>query len=230
MAARYFGLIPAAGIGSRFGGELPKQYQALCGRALLAYAVDALTLETPLLRVYVVHAEDDRRCGQIAAGNKRVVPLSCGGATRAQSVRNGLAALRGELRAEDWVLVHDAARPCLTKEALRRLLQEVGEDAVGGLLALPVADTLKRDDGDGRVLATEPRAGLWQARTPQMFRYGVLWDAYKTKRGLETTDEAGAVERLGLRPCLVQGDSANIKVTFAADLLLAAAILGTREN
>ncbi len=230
MAARYFGLIPAAGTGSRFGGELPKQYQALRGRALLSYAVDALAVETPLLRIYVVHAEDDRRCAQVAAGNKRVVPLACGGATRAESVRNGLAALRGELRDEDWVLVHDAVRPCLNRATLRRLLEEVGEDAVGGLLAIPVADTLKRDDGAGRVLATEARAGLWQAQTPQMFRYGVLWDAYKTKRGLETTDEAGAIERLGLKPRLVQGSSGNIKVTLAADLLLAAAILASEGD
>jgi 2-C-methyl-D-erythritol 4-phosphate cytidylyltransferase len=230
MAARYFGLIPAAGTGSRFGGELPKQYQALNGRALLAYAVDALAIKTPLTRVYVVHAEDDRRCAQAAGVNKRVVPLACGGASRAESVRNGLAVLRGELRDEDWILIHDAARPCLPKDALRRLLEEVGEDPVGGLLAIPVADTLKRDDADGRVASTEPRAGLWQAQTPQMFRYGVLWDAYKAHRGLETTDDAGAVERLGLKPRLVQGSSANIKVTYPADLLLAAAILRPEEK
>jgi 2-C-methyl-D-erythritol 4-phosphate cytidylyltransferase len=106
-------------------------------------------------------------------------------------VRNGLAALRGELRDDDWVLVHDAARPCLPKDALRRLLEEIGDDPVGGLLAIPVADTLKRDDGEGRVGSTEPRSGLWQAQTPQMFRYGVLWDAYRANRGLEATDEAG---------------------------------------
>jgi 2-C-methyl-D-erythritol 4-phosphate cytidylyltransferase len=225
MVARYYGLIPAAGTGSRFGGELPKQYQVLHGRPLLAYAVDALALETPLKRVYVVHAQDDRRCAQAAGASHRVIPLACGGASRAESVRNGLAALRGELHDEDWVLVHDAARPCLPKEALRRLLQEVGDDPVGGLLAVPVADTLKRDDGAGRVASTEPRAALWQAQTPQMFRYAVLWDAYKVLRGSETTDESGAVERLGLKPRLVQGSSANIKVTYPADLLLAAAIL-----
>ena len=230
MAARYFGLIPAAGTGSRFGGELPKQYQALHGRALLAYAVDVLSIETPLTRVYVVYTQDDRRCAQVAGVSKRVVPLACGGATRAESVRNGLSALRGELRDADWVLVHDAVRPCLPQDALRRLLHEVGEDAVGGLLAIPLADTLKRDDGAGRVASTEPRTGLWQAQTPQMFRYGVLWEAYKGKRGLEATDEASAVERLGLKPRLVQGSSANIKVTFPADLLLAAAILRAGEK
>jgi 2-C-methyl-D-erythritol 4-phosphate cytidylyltransferase len=225
MAARYFGLIPAAGTGSRFGGELPKQYQPLNGRALLSYAVDSLASETPLTRVYVIHSKDDRRCAQVAGTSGRVAMLACGGASRAESVRNGLAALRGELKDQDWLLVHDAVRPCLPKEALRRLLKEVANDATGGLLAIPVADTLKRRDDEGRVAATEPRDGLWQAQTPQMFRFGVLWDAYKANRALEATDEAQAVERLGLKPMLILGSSANIKVTYAADMELAAAIL-----
>ncbi|MBK8740670.1 MAG: 2-C-methyl-D-erythritol 4-phosphate cytidylyltransferase [Betaproteobacteria bacterium] len=225
MAARYFGLIPAGGRGSRFGGELPKQYQALHGRAILAYAIDALAVHTPLARVYVVHAEDDKRCVQVTGTGYRVTTMPCGGATRAASVRNGLASLRGELTDEDWVLVHDAVRPCLPKDALRRLLQEGGEDPVGGLLAIPVADTLKREDKNGRVAATEPRAGLWQAQTPQMFRYGVLWEAYQTFGGLDATDEAEAVEKIGKQPRLVLGSSANFKITFPADLLIAEAIL-----
>ena len=230
MAARYFGLIPAAGSGSRFGGELPKQYQPLNGRALLSYSVDALASETPMARVYVIHAKDDRRCAQVAGTSGRVVGLACGGASRAESVKNALAALRGELRDNDWVLVHDAARPCLPKEALRRLMREVANDDAGGLLAIPVADTLKRADDETRVKATEPRDGLWQAQTPQMFRFGVLWDAYKANRALECTDEAQAVERLGFRPKLVLGSSANIKVTYPEDLALASAILRESEK
>lgn len=225
MAVRYFGLIPAAGTGSRFGGDLPKQYQALHGRAILAYAVDALALQTPLTRVYVVHAEGDRRCAQVTGSSYRIATMACGGASRAESVRNGLSALRGELTDDDWVLVHDAVRPCLPRDALQRLLEEVGDDPVGGLLAIPVADTLKREGANGRVESTEPRAGLWQAQTPQMFRYGVLWDAYRTARGLETTDEAQAVEQLGKQPRLVLGSSANFKITYPADLVIAAAIL-----
>jgi 2-C-methyl-D-erythritol 4-phosphate cytidylyltransferase len=151
--------------------------------------------------------------------------MPCGGATRAESVRNGLAALRGELTADDWVLVHDAVRPCLPQDALRRLLHEVGDDAVGGLLAIPVADTLKREDGQGKVAATEPRAGLWLAQTPQMFRYGVLWDAYQASGGLDATDEAEAVEKIGMQPKLVPGSIANFKITFPADLVIAEAIL-----
>jgi len=230
MAARYFGLIPAAGKGSRFGGELPKQYQALNGRAILAYALDALAVQTPLTRVYVVHAEDDRRCAQVIGSGYRVATMPCGGATRAESVRNALSALRGELHDDDWVLVHDAVRPCLPTDALRRLLEEVGDDPVGGLLAIPVADTLKREGENGRVAATEARAGLWQAQTPQMFRYGVLWDAYRASGGLEATDEAQAVEKIGKQPRLVLGSSANFKITYPADLAIAAAILRPPGN
>lgn len=225
MAARYFGLIPAAGSGTRFGGELPKQYQVLHGRAILAYAIDALSLQTPLKRVYVVHAEGDNRCAHVAGSGYRVATLPTGGVTRAESVRNGLSSLRGELNDEDWVLVHDAVRPCLPKDALMRLLLEVGDDPVGGLLAIPVADTLKREDKNGRVAATEARTGLWQAQTPQMFRYGVLWEAYKTFGGLDASDEAQAVEKIGKQPKLVLGSSANFKITYPADLVIAAAIL-----
>ena len=226
MPARYFGLIPAAGKGSRFGGELPKQYQSLIGRALLSYAVDALAAQTPLTRVYVVHAQDDRRCVQVTESGYRVATLACGGATRAESVRNGLSSLRGELTDIDWVLVHDAVRPCLPQDALQRLLHEVGDDPVGGLLAIPVADTLKREGKNRRVAATEARDGLWQAQTPQMFRYGVLWDAYRASGWLDTTDEAQAVEKIGKQPKLVLGSIANFKITYPADLAIAAAILG----
>jgi len=229
MAARFFGLIPAAGAGSRFGGDLPKQYQPLRGRTVLAYAIDTLLDETPLSRVYVVHAQGDRRCANVTGGNKRIVPLACGGSSRAETVKNALAALRGELRDDDWILVHDAARPCLPKEALRRLLRDVADDDVGGLLAIPVADTLKRAGDDGRVASTEPREGLWQAQTPQMFRFGVLWDAYKANRALESTDEAQAVERLGLKPRLIAGSTLNIKITYSPDLAVAAAILAQND-
>jgi 2-C-methyl-D-erythritol 4-phosphate cytidylyltransferase len=228
MPARYFGLIPAAGTGSRFGGDLPKQYHPIHDRAMLAYSIESLADETPMTRVYVVHAPTDKRCAQLMT-SARTVALACGGASRAESVRNGLVALRGELRDDDWLLVHDAARPCLAKDVLRRLMHQLASDNVGGLLAIPVADTLKRQGIDGRVAGTEPRDGLWQAQTPQMFRFGVLWDAFKRARALECTDEAQAVERLGLRPKLVVGSTENIKVTVAADLELASAILGRRE-
>jgi 2-C-methyl-D-erythritol 4-phosphate cytidylyltransferase len=141
-------------------------------------------------------------------------------------VLNGLKAVQREVAADDWVLVHDAARPCLSADVLDRLRHEIDDDAVGGLLAMPVADTLKRSDAEGRVLQTESRADLWQAQTPQMFRYQLLLDAL-TEAGTEAgiTDEASALEQLGYRPRLVMGDSRNFKVTFPQDLALAELIL-----
>jgi 2-C-methyl-D-erythritol 4-phosphate cytidylyltransferase len=130
------------------------------------------------------------------------------------------------LHAEDWVLVHDAARPCLSAVALRRLIDEVGNDETGGLLALPVADTLKRADGEDRIAATVPREDLWQAQTPQMFRYGLLIEALRRTTGSGVTDEAGAIERIGLRPKLVMGETRNLKITYPEDLELARLVLG----
>ena len=163
--------------------------------------------------------------------------LHCGGATRAETVANALAALAGRCGDDDWILVHDAARPCVPVDALRRLVAELADDAVGGLLAVPVADTLKREDRatPGRVLRTEDRAGLWQAQTPQMFRYGILRAALALPGALRATDEAAAVEALAATgacalPWLIMGSALNIKITFATDLALAAAILALQEQ
>ncbi|HEY5309784.1 MAG TPA: 2-C-methyl-D-erythritol 4-phosphate cytidylyltransferase, partial [Casimicrobiaceae bacterium] len=165
-----------------------------------------------------------------------VTVLRCGGPTRSDTVRNALQALAATCRDDDWILVHDAARPCVPRDALARLVAHLDSDAVGGLLAVPVADTLKRGDGDvdtPRVVRTESRAALWQAQTPQMFRFGVLMRALAHPAASECTDEAQAVEALGLSPLLVRGSHANLKVTFPDDLGLAAAILAlqaTSEN
>ena len=150
--------------------------------------------------------------------------MRCGGETRAQSVLNGLEALSVDAVDDTWVLVHDAARPCLPSGALARLIDAAQLDAVGGLLAVPVADTLKRADVDGRVATTEPRAGLWQAQTPQMFRYGLLKRALLAA-GADMTDEASAIEKLGLRPLLIEADNRNLKITRPRDLQLASLIL-----
>lgn len=155
---------------------------------------------------------------------QRLKVLRCGGDTRAQSVINGLKALQTELTDDDWVLVHDAARPCIAPLLVDRLIDEVGDDPVGGLLGLPLPDTLKQADDSGRVQRTVPRAGLWLAQTPQMFRYGLLVQAL-TATGAGVTDDASAVEALGLKPRLVTGDSRNFKVTYAADAGLAELIL-----
>ena len=227
-----FALIPAAGSGARFGGGLPKQYAALAGEPLLKRTIAALSAAPALDAIFVVLARDDSWYQQHVGSIAGVEPLHCGGATRAESVRNALAAVGGQAAADDWVLVHDAARPCIDAEALSRLLRELDDDPVGGLLALPVADTLKRADGGAcpRVAATEPRDGLLCAQTPQMFRYAILDRAYREADLATITDEAQAIEALGAKPRLVMGSPANIKVTFPDDLALAEAILTQRRS
>ncbi len=176
MPARRIALVPAAGGGSRFGGALPKQYADLGGRPLLERTIDALVGALDLDVVFVALAPDDELFAERTRQRRNVEPLFCGGATRADTVANALTALAGRCDDDDWLLVHDAARPCVPAAALHRLVAELADDPVGGLLAIPVADTLKREDREipARVLRTEDRAGLWQAQTPQMFRYGVL--------------------------------------------------------
>ena len=229
---RRFALVAAAGASARFGGPEPKQYALLDGTPLLARTIVALNESVILETVFVVLAADDtlydERVGEIAG----VVPLRCGGGTRAESVRNGLAAIGDRVMAEDWMLVHDAARPCIDVATLNRLLYELEDEPVGGLLAIPLADTLKRSEaGAGlRCAGTESRTGLWCAQTPQMFRYAILNHALRQADLATITDEAQAVEALGVKPRLVQGSPANIKVTYPEDLELAAAILAQRQR
>lgn len=229
MTARRYGLIPAAGQGARLGGATPKQYLELRGEPMLAHAVRAL-LASPALEVaFVVLARDDERWAthDWRAFGERVAPLWCGGATRRDSVLNGLVAMANVVDPDDWVLVHDAARPGLAPRLLERLRDRLGESAVGGLLSLPVSDTVKRAADDGRsVAATVERERLWLAQTPQMFRLGLLLDALSAHAGV--TDEAAAVERAGHAPLLVEGARANFKVTTAEDLELMRALLERR--
>ena len=219
-------LVPAAGAGSRMQNDCPKQYLQLHGEPVIAHALRALARESRIALIVVVVSPGDAHWDTYdwSEWQGRLRVLRCGGETRAQSVLNGLEALSAEMADETWVLVHDAARPCLPREALGRLMDAVQHDPVGGLLAVPVADTLKRADADARVAATEPRAGLWQAQTPQMFRYGLLKRALLAA-GAEITDEASAIEKLGLSPLLVEADSRNLKITRPRDLQLASLIL-----
>lgn len=182
--------------------------------------------------VYVVLAAGDAgfaacRWDGLAAP---VAPLYCGGPTRACSVFNALIAVRDQVDEDDWVLVHDAARPCLSSAEIDRLFGALSDDDVGGLLALPVADTLKRADEQDRVVATAPREGLWRALTPQMFRYRLLVEALHRTQADPVTDEAAAIEKLGLRPRLVVGAATNIKVTYADDLAFAQLVLAERGS
>ena len=226
---RHFAIVPAAGSGSRFGAGKPKQYLGLLGRPLIYHTLAALTACPDIERVWVVLAPDDAEWDRHdwSALGPKLETLRCGGATRADSVGNGLQAAAMVAGDDDWILVHDAARPCISGDMLAALFAELADDPVGGILAVPVADTLKRADAAQRVAATEPRDGLWQAQTPQMFRYGLLRKALEKCR--EVTDEAGAVEAMGLQPKLVRCDATNLKVTYPADLALAAMILRGRK-
>ena len=219
-------LVPAAGAGSRMRGDRPKQYLRLHGEPLIAHTLRALAREPRIASIVVVVSPDDAywETYDWSEWRDRLRVLRCGGDTRAQSVLNSLQALSAEIADDTWVLVHDAARPCLTNDALARLISTVEHDDVGGLLAVPVADTLKRAGSDGRVAVTEPRAGLWQAQTPQMFRYGLLKRALLAA-GADITDDASAIEHLGLSPLLVEADSRNLKITHPRDLQLASLIL-----
>ena len=239
MTQRLTVLVPAAGGGSRFGAELPKQYATLARRPLLARTLDRLEAGLPDARLVVALAPDDDRYDAIVGPRAGVDVLSCGGATRAATVANALAALAPRLAPDEWVLVHDAARPCVPEDALRRLVTELAHDTVGGLLAIPVADTLKRAAGEAadgpRVLRTEDRSRLWQAQTPQMFRFAVLRAAFAQPGAHDLTDEASAVEALAATgacatPRLVMGSALNVKITYPADLALAAAILAAQEG
>ncbi|MGB5132462.1 MAG: 2-C-methyl-D-erythritol 4-phosphate cytidylyltransferase [Steroidobacteraceae bacterium] len=226
MSERSWFVIPAAGASARFGGSVPKPYLRIAGRSLLEHALRAMLRGPAMAGGIVVVAAGDRRWSRLPARVRRRVQTATGGATRARSVLNGLVALTGAMP-EDWVLVHDAARPCLPAGDLAALTAACRRDDVGGLLALPVAETVKLADGEGRSSRSVPRDGLWRAQTPQMFRHGLLLRALSRalEEGIEPTDEAAAIERLGLRPKLVEGSPLNIKVTRPADLALASAAL-----
>jgi 2-C-methyl-D-erythritol 4-phosphate cytidylyltransferase len=225
MSSRFFGLVAAAGSGSRFGVAGPKQYSALRGKPMLYHSVERLLAAPVVEVVFVVLAPGDTefRHHDWRAFGERLAPLYCGGASRRDSVLNGLVAAASAVDPNDWMLVHDAARPCLGRTELFRLIQEAGKDDVGGILAVPVSDTLKRADEEGRIAETEPRDHLWQAQTPQMFRHGMLLRALREVE--HVTDEAGAVEVMGYKPKLVEGSTRNLKVTFPADMDIADRLL-----
>ena len=229
--SRYLALVPAAGAGRRFGGETPKQYLPLAGRPMLWHTLRTLSEVPAIERVAVVIAPDDEWFDSYDWPQEKLLLLREGGATRALTVRQGMAALLAQrlLDEQDWLLVHDAARCCLSVALVERLIAELADDPIGGLLALPVADTVKSADGEQRVAATIPRDGLWLAQTPQMFRAGLLQQAFAADADGSCTDEAAAVEALGHAPRLVAGAASNFKVTYPHDLALAAALLA-RDN
>ncbi len=232
--SKLFALIPAAGSGLRMGHELPKQYLSVSNRPMIYHAIRTLYLEHSIASIFVVLAPSDNEWFKYdwSKFSEKLTVLTCGGNTRAESVLNGLsAAKQKKLVGEyDWILVHDAARPCLSSDQLKKLIDEVADDEVGGLLAIPVADTLKRSDADHRITHTEPRDNLWQAQTPQMFRFNLLIHALHHATNINITDDASAVEAIGFHPKLVLSDACNFKVTYPQDLALAELILQKRKN
>lgn len=224
MTDRLWAVVPAAGIGQRMSSELPKQYLTLHGRTIIELSLAPILAHPRIERVVVALASDDRWWPDTAlAGHAKVIRVD-GGAERAASVMNGLAKLSEGASDNDWVLVHDAARPCLRAGDLSKLIDELAGDPVGGLLAVPVHDTVKRADDDGLVAETLPREQLWRAYTPQMFRFGLLRQslAAALATGRAVTDDASAMEQAGWSPRLIAGHADNIKVTTPEDLPLAA--------
>ncbi len=216
------------------GNELPKQYLSLNNRPMIYHAIYTLCQSQFIAGVFVVLAPSDNEWFKYdwSEFSEKLVMLSCGGLTRADSVLNGLTTAKQKdlVDTNDWILVHDAARPCLTSIQLNKLINELATDDVGGLLAVPVADTLKRSNIDNRVTHTESRENLWQAQTPQMFRYDLLTQALRSATSINVTDDASAVEALGFQPKLVPCDAYNFKVTYPQDLALAELILQKRNN
>lgn len=225
--ARCWALIPCAGSGSRAGSAGPKQYQPVAGQPMVHHTLRAFAAVPRIERTLVVVAPGDRFL-QPEASSAWVV-ADCGGATRAASVTHGLAVLHSlGARDSDWVLVHDAARCLVRPEQILQLIAACAQDEVGGLLALKLPDTLKQER-EGRVAATLARSDKWLAQTPQMFRLGVLQRAL-AQAGTEVTDEASAIEALGLAPLLVNGSAQNFKVTYPEDFALAEAVLRARAD
>ncbi|MEO5596395.1 MAG: 2-C-methyl-D-erythritol 4-phosphate cytidylyltransferase [Lysobacteraceae bacterium] len=220
-------IVPAAGRGERLGSAIPKQYLALAGSRVIVHAIRRLLAHPQTAGVIVALAEDDSHWSGLRANFDKPVLTCVGGATRAQSVLAALHALPDSVDDATLIVVHDAARPCLDADDLEHVIDAAGLDAVGALLALSVTDTLKRADLSYRVLATEAREQFWRAQTPQVFRRGLLIRALTEAEaaGATVTDESMAVERLGMRPQLVEGSADNIKITVASDLLQAEQIL-----
>lgn len=214
---------------------LPKQYLSLFGRRVISHSLECLCRYPAVHGVMIGIATDDVHWPALASEFRclpKFLGVSEAGETRADTVRNGLIALARHAAPQDWILVHDAVRPCLRHTDIDRLVKAVANHDDGGLLALPISDTVKRTDNRGRVVETVLRTGLWRAQTPQMFRLGALLTALERARaaGIEITDEASAIEMNGGSPCVVEGRADNIKITVPEDLAMAEMFLNQQEQ
>lgn len=219
--ARYgcVAIVPAGGSGARFGASMPKQYAEIAGATVLEHTLRALRSCESIEHIFVVVPAEEDRADTIAERTGNTMVLRCAGAQRAHTVQNALTAISRLVKRDAWVLVHDAARPCVAKNDIERLIVTVKTHAVGGLLASPVTDTIKRATASLEVSETVSREGLWRAQTPQMFRYELLGHALSASP--DVTDEAQAVEALGMSPLLVTGSARNIKITVPEDAEIA---------
>lgn len=226
----YWAVVPAAGVGRRMGGQIPKQYLPLLDRTVIECALQPLLDHELITRVVVALSSVDEYWVTLPVAQHPKILTVVGGDERCRSVMNGLSALEQKASSSDWVLVHDAARPCLRSEDLNKLIQQVSDDGAGALLATPVHDTVKRAQIGGRVDSTVDRSMLWRAYTPQIFQYNRLKDALirSVSESISVTDEASAMEAQGYHPQLVEGHSDNIKVTCPEDLKLAEFYLSSR--
>lgn len=231
-AVPYWVVVPAAGVGARMGGEIPKQYLLLGGKTILEHTLERLLTIPTIAGIVVALAKEDRRWPELAISRHPLIHRIDGAAERAGSVLNGLTYLQDKLQPQDWVLVHDAARPCVSLASVALLCESLQQDPVGGILAVAVSDTLKQVGPGNSIVNTVDRSLLWRAQTPQLFRHKLLRDCLlqAEARGENITDEASALEVCGYSPKVIEGREDNIKITRPDDLLLAAFILQQQEN
>ena len=231
QAPAYWVVIPAAGVGSRMGANCPKQYLPLLGKTVLEHTLERLQSIAVVKNVYVALAGEDEFWPALACSKDENIIRVAGGGERGDSVLNGLNSLPAQAKDADWVLVHDAARPCIRAQEITKLIETVGDHPVGGILGVPVSDTLKQVS-DAAIDKTIDRTPLWQAQTPQLFRVGLLRECLQRAltEGKIITDEASALEAYGYRPLMVQGRSDNIKITRQEDLAIAAMLMQQQNN
>ena len=221
---KYWAVIPAAGVGKRMKADRPKQYLMLDERTVLERTIAIFEHYPQIAGIVVIVTKGDPYWAELKVESDKPLLVADGGVERCHSVLNGLELLLQHASDDDWVLVHDAARPCLRQSDIDHLIDELKHDEVGGILAVPVRDTMKRDDSAGRIAHTEDRNGMWHALTPQMFPLGLLRKSLQQalNDGFEVTDEASALEHAGMKPKLIEGHADNIKITRPEDLALAA--------
>lgn len=225
-------VVPAAGVGSRMRQPVPKQYLRLHGKTVLEHTLDSLLACSDVAGVVVCISADDQWFKELSVSQNRRIKIVDGGATRAESVLSGLHYLANKQNQAAWALVHDAARPCVLTSAIDNLIDQLRNDSVGGILAVPVKDTLKRANADQSVAKTIDRTDVWHAQTPQMFRIEILMDSLirALDEGVEITDEASALEWTGYTPRLIRGDETNLKITTPNDLVLAEFLLKAKSS